>query len=114
MQAVVILQQILPKIANTFRENVSKRPEALVQPVAALPCEKHLGSAVEVLRELSVLLDLLLNPDVHLTVKARNYPTAVIWILFCQTGLVRLVFASWRAKSLQGVQEWMESGASSW
>lgn len=43
MPAVVILQQILPKIANTFRENVSNRSEALVQPVGTLPCEEYLG-----------------------------------------------------------------------
>lgn len=41
--AVVVLQQMLPKTAYTFRENISSHSEALVSPVATLPCEEHHG-----------------------------------------------------------------------
>lgn len=63
MQAVVILQQILPKIANIFRENLINRSKALVQPWLSYCVKTILFLTVEVLRQLSVLLDLLLNPD---------------------------------------------------
>ena len=75
------------------------------------PVKSTLVFTVEVLRQLSILLDLLLNPDTHLTVKARNCLTVVTWSLFCQIGLVRLPFVRWRTKSLQA---WIESGACSW